>query len=317
MQIIIVSITHLIITFMRKVIYLFVLVSISCYGQTQRDTLVSEIIYNLPKDETAYTKLKADIKELEKSEEKPNPEILHSKLEYIYQQNDIDYFKEVLTLLTRNYGFNLSYASGNESYYEDIINGNLATWFKEMYIKNHSEWLSENLDKQIDIYRLNTLFEKDQLVNGVFRDFYSNLNLSEKQEEASFKMLGSHFYDNAKVIESVASKTGSMPRGNSFALIQNGYGIVELHCLQNKYTYEKLWTTFYPYYKTSYLNMDISSITFRNIDSQMYIHEGKQIFDLLKIEDIPKHWLKNPNDKDIPLKDELETKKMRTELGWE
>src|SRR5690554_6226249 len=286
-------------------------------AQTHRDTLVSEIIYNIPKGETAYKKLKADIKDLEKSEGKPNPEILHSKLEYIYEQNDIDYFKEVLTLLTRNYGFNLSYASDSEPYYEDIINGNLATWFKEMYIKNHSEWLSENLDKQIDIYRLNTLFEKDQLVNGVFRNFYSNLNLSEKQEEASFKMLGSHFYDNAKVIESVASKTGSMHRGNTYALIQNGYGIVELHCLQNKYTYEKLWTTFYPYYKTSYLNMDISSITFRNIDSQMYIHEGKQIFDLLKIENVPEGWRNNPDDTEIPLADPELTKKLRTELGWE
>src|SRR5690554_7759821 len=304
---------------MNKIILVSILFCIhfSVQAQTFRDTLSSNIVYNLPKDETAYQKLKEDIKALEKLDEKPNPELLYSKLSYIYKYNDIEYLKEVLTLLTRNYGFNLSYSSGNESYYNDIINGSLASWFKEMYIKNHSEWLSENLDRQIDIYRLNTLQEKDQLVNGVFRDFYSNLNLSEKQEEASFKMLGSHFYDNAKVIESVASKTGSMPRGNTFALIQNGYGIVELHCLQNKYTYEKLWTTFYPYYKTSYLNMDISSITFRNIDSQMYIHEGKQIFDLLKIEDIPKHWLKNPNDKDIPLKDELETKKMRTELGWE
>src|SRR5690554_5358996 len=114
MQIIIVSITHLIITFMRKVIYLFVLVSISCYGQTQRDTLISEIIYNLPKDETAYTKLKADIKELAKSEGKQNPYFIQSNLEYIYEQTDRDYCNKLFKLLNRNYGFNLSYASGDE-----------------------------------------------------------------------------------------------------------------------------------------------------------------------------------------------------------
>ncbi len=108
-------------------------------AQTYRDTLTSQIIYNFPKDENAYQKLKSDIKSLEKLEEKPNPEILHSKLSSIYKFNDINYFKEVLTLLTRKYGFNLSYASGYENYYDAIIQGDLAVWFKEMYIKNHSE----------------------------------------------------------------------------------------------------------------------------------------------------------------------------------
>jgi len=99
-------------------------------------------------------------------------------------------------------------------------------------------------------------------------------------------------------------------------LIQKDYNYVELHNLQRANNFEKLWKSFYPFYKTSYLNKDISSIKFRTVDFTKYRHDGKQIFDLLKIEEIPKHWLKNPNDKEIPLKDELETKKMRKELGW-
>ncbi|HUH26359.1 MAG TPA: hypothetical protein VLY87_07010 [Flavobacterium sp.] len=300
------------------IFYSVLFLSFGGYSQTYRDTLSREIIYNFPKEQASYLKLKSDLKKLEELEGKPNAEMLYySMLAESYKFKDIAYFKEILTLLTRTYGFNLSYASGEESYYNDIIKGDLATWFKDMYIKNHSEWLSENLDKQVDIYRLNTLFEKDQLVNGVLKDVYNSLNLSQDQERLMQKISGNRFYNQVLVIESVANKIGCMPQGNSFALIQNGFGIAELHSLQNSFTYEKLWTTLYPYYKASYLKMDISSMPFKNIDSNLYIHEGKQIFNLLKIEDVPIQVRKNPNEKEIPLRDKEQTKQLRTELGWE
>ncbi len=293
----------------------FLLTSFS-YSQTYRDSLVKTITRNIPKDLTTYNKLKTDLRELENIEGKPNPELLYSNIQTMYRMEDLDYFKATLELLTKRYGYNISYLKGSENYYKAIMHGELAEWFKKMYIKNHSEWLSENLDKQIDIYRLNTLFEKDQLVNKALGEIYNKLNLSDEQEKIRYKILGGFFYENAEVIESVAKKIESMPRGNSFALIQNAYGIVEIHSLQNDHTYEKLWTTFYPYYKNSYINKDISSTPFRNIDSNLYIHEGKQIFNLIRIEDVPKDWRRNANDTEIPLKDELETKKMRKELGW-
>src|SRR5690606_21864479 len=224
---------------MKKIIPLFTLISFSCFGQTQRDTLASEIIYNLPKEKTAYQNLKTDIKKLEQLEGKPNPEILHNKLRHIYGQNDLAYFKEVLTLLTRNYGFNLSYASGNEPYYEDIINGDLSTWFKEMYIKNHSEWLDENLDKQIDIYRLNTLREKDQLINGISTAFHRSTLFTNEQKETIEKILDDYSFNNARVLIDISTETDFLPTGNSFALIQKDYNYVELHNLQRVNNFEK------------------------------------------------------------------------------
>src|SRR5690554_74521 len=285
-------------------------------AQTHRDTLVSEIIHNFPKDLISHEKLKLNIKKLEELEEKPNPEILHSKLRYIYEQNDIDYFKEVLTLLTRNYGFNLSYASDSEPYYEDIINGNLATWFKEMYIKNHSEWLSENLDKQIDIYRLNTLNEKDQLVNGISTAFHRSTLFTNEQKEILEKILDDYSFDNARVILDLSAEIGFLPTGNSFSLIQKDYNYVELHNLQRANNFEKLWKSFYPFYKTSYLNKDISSIKFRTVDFTKYRHDGTQIFNLIKIEDFHESWRRNPDDKEIPIDNNEQTKRLRTELGW-
>lgn len=304
---------------MKKIFLISLLFFIhhSVKAQTYRDTLTSKIIYNLSKEETDYLKLKANIKELEQLEGKPNPEILHNKLPIIYKFNDISYFKEVLTLLTRKYGYNLSYASGYENYYDAIINGDLALWFKEMYIKNHSEWLGENLDKQIDIYKLNSLKDKDQIVNSISADF-RNVVLSDKNLDYKIDIiLDIYSYANAEVLLDIAFKIGSLPTGNSFSLIQKSYDYVELHNLQRINNFEKYWKSVYPFYRTSYLNNDISSIKFRTIDFTKYKHDGKQLFNLLKIEDVPESWRNNPNDKDIPLTDPEQTKKFRQELGWE
>ena len=236
---------------MNKIILVSILFCIhfSVQAQTFRDTLSSNIVYNLPKDETAYQKLKEDIKALEKLDEKPNPELLYSKLSYIYKYNDIEYLKEVLTLLTRNYGFNLSYSSGNESYYNDIINGSLASWFKEMYIKNHSEWLSENLDKQIDIYRLNTLQEKDQLVNDISSAIYKSTSFTNDQKKIIEKILDEYSFDNVRVILDLSTEIGSLPTGNSFSLIQKDFNYVELHNLQRKIILKNIGTQFFLFIK--------------------------------------------------------------------
>lgn len=303
---------------MKTLILLFCLFILSnTQAQTYRDSLASQIIYNFPKDETTYQKLKADIKALEKLEEKSNSEILHSKLSSIYKLKDINYFKEVLTLLTRKYGFNLSYASGYENYYDAIINGELAVWFKEMYIKNHSEWLSENLNKQIDIYRLNNLKEKDQLVHKAILGIRNIKGLTDEQIQELNKIDGMYFDKNLNTLLEVSNKIKNLPTGNSFALIQNHYGIVETHAMQHNDTFEKAWQGLLPFYKTSYLNKNSSSINLRNIDAHMYKYNGKQLLNLLKIEDVPESWRNNPNDKDIPLADPEQTKKLRQELGWE
>ena len=303
---------------MKTLIFLFsVFILSNTQAQTYRDSLASQIIYNFPQDETSYQKLKADIKALEKLEEKPNPEILYAALTDIYKFKDIDYFKDVLTLLTRKYGYNLSYASGSENYYDAIIYGDLAVWFKEMYIKNHSEWLSENLDKQIDIYRLNNLLEKDQLVHKAVLGVQNIKGLTDEQIQELNKIDGMYFDKNLNTLLEVSNKIKNLPTGNSFALIQNHYGIVETHAMQHKDTFEKAWKGLLPFYKTSYLNKNTSSINLRNIDAHMYQYNGKQLLNSLKIEDVPESWRSNPNDKDIPLADPEQTKKLRQELGWE
>lgn len=53
----------------KLILFVFLVNTITIHAQTYRDTLTSQIIYNFPKDENAYQKLKSDIKSLEKLEE--------------------------------------------------------------------------------------------------------------------------------------------------------------------------------------------------------------------------------------------------------
>jgi len=302
------------ITFALSCVFLFSFSSLK--AQTFRDSLISEITYNYSKNFDSYLKLKSDIKKLEEIEQKANPEILHNKLEIIYSNKDVDYFKDVLVLLTRNYGFNLSFASGYENYYTDILKGELSVWFKEMYIKNHSEWLNENFDKQVTIFKLNSFHKIDQKQRELFRLIYDLPLLEKKQMEQLRLIEGVVFKENFEELMDVATKLKSYPTGNSFALIQKPFEIVTTHILQHEVTFADAWQVLYPFYKMAYLKNNVSSIVFRNIDSYSYLHNGNQVFDLLKLSDIPEYFRKKSDDNQIPFLNSNQTKKMRIELGW-
>lgn len=210
----------------------------------------------------------------------------------------------------------MSYASGYENYYNSIIKGELSVWFKEMYIKNHSAWLAENLDKQIDIFKLNSLQSIDQEGRKLFGDIKMLKKLTDNQRTEIRVLEGYIFKKNFEELIDIFDRIDCFPTGNSFALIQKNFGIVNMHILQHENTFEEALAILYPIYKRAYLNNDISSIYFRNIDSYIYLLNGHQVFDLLKKETIPKQFINDSNQKEIPLLNTEQAKKFHQELGW-
>ncbi|SFJ20565.1 hypothetical protein [Myroides guanonis] len=283
-------------------------------SQTRRDTLANNIIHFYPDSKESYFELKEEIAKLKLLEGKNNPEILYNNLERMYDFKDFNYFKEILTLLTKEYGFNISYMSGYENYYKSITKGDLAKWFKKMYVKNHSKWLSKNLDKQITIYQLNGLHAKDQATHVALIDVINSLKLNKEQREIAIELDKAYFQENGEILLEIASKIGSLPTGNSFALIQKPYNIVETHNLQVDFS--SFLSKIYPYYRQSYLNKDISSIRFRNVDSFKFLEDENQIFGLLKLENIPEYLKQEYSVDSIPLENPEQTEKFKEELGW-
>ena len=289
-------------------------ISVVVCAQTSRDTVVSRIYNAYIQDESDYTALKKDIETLKQMDANYNPEVLNRHLETMYQAKDFDFFKSSLTLLVLNYGYNVSYLSGNENYYQAIIFGELAPWFKKMYIENHPKWLANNLDKLVDIHTLNGLHEKDQNVHKALLEVYKHGQLNETQRTFVKELDDDYILKNAETLVKISKSIGSMPTGNSFALIQKPYDIIEMHNFQQNFA--TFFDMIYPFYKASYLKKDLPIVKFRNIDSIQFLTDKNQIFGLLSVEDIPLYLREEYNVQRIESANPTLTKKYRTELNW-
>lgn len=300
---------------MKSFIYLFFLLSLSLHAQTYRDTLVSKIVHYHVAESKDYAELKAYLLELEVLEKVKNPELLYRNLERMFQYEDRTFFKETLTVLTEKYGFNVSYLTGKENYYAAIFQGDLAQWFKKMYLKNHVKWLEHNLDKLVDIHTLNSLGMRDQYGHKPLTEVLEHGNLSKEQRKFVLTLDAEYFARNGETLVEIATRIGTLPKGNSFALIQNDYYLVEWHNLQVNYA--EFFPLIYPFYKSAYLNNNISSIYLRNIDSLRFFDTSKQVFGLLSIEELPEYLRENLKQDVIELHDPVQAQHYSAELKWE
>jgi len=283
-------------------------------AQTPRDTLVSTIYNVYIQNESDYTALKKDILALKDMDGSYNPEILHRNLEVMFQYEDLDFFQSTLALLVLHNGYNVSYLSGQENYYQAIITGELAPWFKKMYIENHPKWLAHNLDKLVDIHTLNGLHAKDQNVHKALLEVYHNGQLNETQRTFVKELDDDYILKNGETLAQITKSIGTMPTANSFALIQRPYDLIEVHNFQQNFT--TFFEMIYPYYKASYLKQDLSIIKFRNIDSIKFLADKNQVFGLLSVEDIPPYLKEEYDVQSIELANPTLTEKYREELKW-
>nr|WP_298007249.1 hypothetical protein [uncultured Flavobacterium sp.] len=299
--------------------YLFLLLLMPClsFGQTLQDLFIKDSIktpyYSMENRTEAYFFSKMNLLKLEQ-ETGFNAELRNMILTDMYHNKDFNFFKSTLEILVKDYGFQIAYMNGQELYYEDIIHGELADWFKKMYLKNHSIWLETNWGKQVDMRKLNELKTRDQLVNGYAAKINSISNLDKEIREKVFDYLAEYFKENADILLKITKKYKSLPTAKSFGLIQNSFGIVEVHNLQSAATYDTFVNNFTSFYKSAYLQKEIDYTVFKNIDNYSYIHYGNQIFGLLKIEEIPEYYRKT--DEEIPVKDIDKLHNFKKEFKW-
>jgi hypothetical protein len=285
------------------------------FAQNRRDTLIQDSIYPILHNENAYNKVKRLIIKLEK-EYGEEPDLKYKLLSNSFKNGDISYFKQELKKLVRNNGLNIIYFKGNESYYEPITIGYLSRWFKRMYLRNHMFWMDHNFLKQIDQKKLNEIKTKDQLVNSFSIKVNNEVKLDSLQKSKILTLLQDFFFENISELYGITRKYNNLPTAKSFAIIQNHYGIALLHNEQAKNNFAKTWTLFYPYYKKAYLNNEIDYVVFINHDNWSYVHNGYQIFGLLKVKNIPDIFKKENLDT-VPIIDFKYYDKIRKEFNWD
>lgn len=286
-------------------------------SQSSRDEYILERIEsdisNLNLSKERYFEIKAAIEKLEK-ENGYQPDFKYRLLDKSFVFNDIDFFMQELSILVENYGFNIAYTTGSESYFKAITTGELKEWFKEMYLIRHFKWLVNNFDKQFDLRKLNELRMKDQLINSFAAKITHTVKLDSVQKNLQLKHLNDFYYSNIMDLFHIMQKWSVYPTGKSFALVQNNFGVVEFHNNQVRENFDRFWPLFYPYYKKAYLNDEITYMPFRNHDNFSFLHYGFQEFGLISIKNIPLEHRKDDNE--IPIKNLDFMLEIRKELKW-
>lgn len=298
--------------------YFFAFIFITLYSslvtaQNQRDIVVHDSLSYL----VMYTDYPLAKKRFLKLEDRYGcePELKYRLISQSYRNNDLDFFKKELSILVEKYGFQLIYLKGTEVYYESITKGDLADWFKEMYLENHFKWMKNNFDKQLDLKKLNDIENKDQLIRRFIGIVNRNLTLDSIQKNKLSKSESEFDFENIADLHQITQKWDVYPTGKSFALIQKSFTIAEIHNLKTKENFDRFWLLFYPFYKKAYLNNEITYIQFKNHDNFSYVHHGYQKFGLLNVDDIPDVYM-TEGLKEVPLKDFDFYFKILKEFNW-
>lgn len=297
--------------------YFLFLLPLFSFGQTQQDIFIRDSIktpyYTIEDRREAYLYTKKNILKLEETTGF-NADLRHMLLSDMYQYNDLDLFRSTLEEFVKTYGFHVAYMKGDEPYYNALIRNELADWFKPMYLKNHLIWLEANWDKQVDMRVLNELKTRDQLVNGYAATIQSMPNLNKESKTKVLEYLSEYYTDNAVDLLKITRKHKTFPTSKSFGLIQNDFGVVVIHNIQSKYTYDKYVDYFISYYKEAYVRGEIDYTIFKNIDNYSYVHHNNSIFGLVKADEIPPIYKQIEGE--IPIRDSKKLEEYKREFKW-
>ena len=307
----------------KILLFIVILSHLNGFSQNSRDKFITDSImpYAGKNNNSAmFHKLLKNIQQLELDYNTYEPDFrYYMLLEHAYNVGEILFFKEQLSILVERYGFQVPYMKETESYYKAIMTGELATWFREMYLEKHVIWLKNNFDKQIDLRKLNALSEMDQAINSYYHYVKDNLALDSIQKAKNRELSDTYLLKSAGILNSVANKNKAFPTGKSFAVVQNTFSIVETHNMQSQRNYDRFYILFFDYYKKAYLNNDMYYTIFNNLDFYSFEHHGYQKFGLLTKEEMMKWQIKNKlkiNTIDIPIEDKKFSDQLKKEFKW-
>lgn len=297
---------------MKRFFLLFCnLITLHIYSQNERDIKIHETIY--PNLYTDYDLVKSEILKLEENYG------YEAHLKYIlinqsFENSDLDFFKAELSILVREYGFNLAYEPEYKAYYIAITAGELAVWFKDMYLKNHFIWLNNNFLKQADLRKLNRLKDKTVTYNSINHGIQEVLILDGDQKEAQNTYFADAAFSNLAELYELTRKLDMYPTAKNFALVQNSFDLLVYQNLSTEPNFERTWLLFEPFYRKAYQNHTIDYIIYKNYDLYSFIHYKNQRYGLISIFDIPEAYQNNLFS--IPIRDSTFANKMKTYFNW-
>lgn len=297
------------------ILFFYILIGFSTFAQTKRDIILKDSIISSINSgrlsvKEEYLKSYSLLKKMDA--EFGYEKDIHLKfLEFSYLQNDSVNFKNDMTVLTKEYGFKIDYLNATENYYNDITTGKFAAWFKKMYLKNHFIWLENHFEKLRDIRILNEVNVKDQAIARLSSEIIT-LELKPSDSAKIHLKIKDLNNENLQSIYDISKKNDAFVLSKKFPIIQNRLNNSIVHNFQTNL--EKTWELLFPFVRKAYIENEIDNVIFQNYDFYCFLKNGYQEFNSYKIKQIPEQFRKNNNS--IPLKDEKEFNKIKSEFKW-
>lgn len=307
--------------FKCRLVLIFLFVFNSAFSQNYRDTVIHDNVYpSLQKarmDKEHYLKAKGAILALEE-QFGYEADLKLTLLTYSYYHKDLDFFKEQLEVLVENHGFTVAFMKGMESYYEAILNGELASWFKAMYLKKHFIWLQSNFEKQIDQRKFYDMELKNQTVTALVSKINEIQSLDSVQMAAVDSKLSEVLFSNVSTVYSFCRKNDYYPTAKNFAVVHPFFSNGLYQNFQIKENIERTWLLFEPYIKKSYLRNEMDYAAFRNYDGFTFKYFGYQKYGLVTSEMIPLFRTSNDHSEltAVPVQNAFFAEKAKREFGW-
>jgi len=297
---------------------MFFFSSLAVFSQNYRDKTINENIHfrMQTKDKEYYLKTKEAILKLE-NDYGYEVDLKVELIDYSYRFDDLDFFKEQLSILVEKHGFDISYLEGKESYYDAIIKGGLSGWFKEMYLKNHFVWMQNNFEKQIDQRKLHDIELKNQVLRSFTWNDDNRIAPNSDHAKAFESVRNESLFRNISGLYAICRKYDYYPTGKNFGVLYNYYNSGITSNLQIKENMERTWLLFEPFIRKSYMRNEMDYNQYRNYDAFSYIHFGYQKYGLMTKELLPLYiYPKETEITEIPIKNAFFAEKMKREMGW-
>lgn len=304
-----------------SLLLLFQFFTVFLFSQNYRDNVIKEIrkeSFRLSKnDKQQYLNTKEQILKLE-SDYGYEVDLKLRLIESSYLHNDLGFFKEQLEILVSNHGFNVAYLSGRESYFDALMNGELSSWFKAMYLKSHFVWLEKNFEKQIDQRKLHDNEVINKAIQTVVSKVYQTESISEEDKKMVNAKCNEYLFSTVSFLHDLCRKYDQYPTGKNFGIVQTSGFSSNLYLnLSIKENMERTWLLFEPYIRKSYLKHETDYGEYVVYDTFSYIHFGHQKYGLITVEDLPLQLRSTAAEiKSIPIENAFFVDKTKRELGW-
>lgn len=290
------------------------------FSQNYRDKVIHETLNPIlnayrPVEPADYLKAKELVLKLD--EDYGYEADLHLKLiDLSYKHKDFVFFKAQLSRLVEKHGFAVQYMTGSESYGDAIVKGELAAWFKPMYIKNHAVWLEQNFEKQLDLKKLNEAKLKGQLLSSFGMKIQEKIKdttvyrpIADIQNELLFNVVTD--------VYKISRKYDLFPTGKNFGLIQQDFSMVMQYNFMVKENLERTWILFEPFFKKGCLRHELDYGNFKKYDVYSFAVNGYQKYGLIGVEDLPSFFVNVREEiKEVPIQNVFFASKYKSEMGW-